>query len=79
MHPHYLVGAGCALVIFRLLPLKGARNAGSHRTRVLQDLAILKRIGSETRLRRNLGVPRAVFEACSSATPVGLQFFAHRF
>ena len=49
-------------------------SAKANRTRVLQDLAILKRIGSETRLRRNLGVPRAVFEACSKATPVGLQF-----
>jgi hypothetical protein len=40
---YYLVGAEYALFPSRRSPSKGARNAGPHRTRVLQDLAILKR------------------------------------
>jgi hypothetical protein len=53
------------------LPPRGARNAGPHRTRVLQDLTILKHSGSETQLRRNLGVPRAVFGGLLREIPGG--------
>jgi hypothetical protein len=65
---------------FASSPKGGARNAGPHRTRVPRSLATPRLVEEVlTRLRRNLGVPRAVFEACSAATPVGSPFFTHRY
>jgi hypothetical protein len=92
--PHFLVGAGAPSSQSPFAQaIRGARNAGPQARSSLRRSRKQKRSDPRASGPRDPeasrivgrdsaetgGVPRAMFEVCSTATPVGSQFFTHRF